>query len=142
MQPRPSYLYLTLTALLLALGLAAWLLSSAAELHDRFAQHSRGLGFAFLIVLIVLLAVATLWAGRLALDTRVTTEAGQAQAPDDMIQAAAVQAEHAEEVIRQVTDAVRQGRLEPGAERDPSRAEPPRVSRRRLRHRLGRQDVA
>ena len=101
MRPRPSTIYLTLAALLLALGLSAWLLSSAAELHDRFAQHSRGLGFAFLVVLVVLLAVGALWAGRLLWKTR-HHESPPAQAPDDMIQAAAVQAEHAGEVIRQV----------------------------------------
>jgi len=104
MRPRPSYIYLTLAALLLSLGLAAWLLSSAAELHDRFAQHSRGLGVAFLVVFVVLLAVGTLWAGRLLWKTRLH-ESPPAQAPADMIQAAAVQAEHAEEVIRQVGDA-------------------------------------
>src|ERR1700735_2285502 len=103
MRPRPATIYLTLTAVLLALGLTAWLLSSAAELHDRFVQHSRGLGFAFLIVLIVLLAIVALWAGRLLWKTR-HHESPPARAPDDMIQAASVQAEHAGEVIRQVTD--------------------------------------
>jgi small GTP-binding protein len=103
MRPRPSYIYLTLAALLLAVGLAAWLLSSAAELHDRFAQHSRGLGVAFLIVLIVLLAVGALWAGRLLWRTR-HPEQTSVQAPEDMIQAASVQAEQAGEVIRQVTN--------------------------------------
>jgi uncharacterized protein len=100
---RPATLYLTLTALIVGLGLSAWLLSSAAELHDRFAQHSRGLGLAFLLVLIVLLAVGALWAGRLLWQTRHRATP-PVQAPEDMIQAAAVQAGHAGEVIRQVTD--------------------------------------
>jgi small GTP-binding protein len=103
MRPRASTLYLTLSALLLALGLSAWLLSSAAELHDRFAGHSRGFGIAFLIVLIVLLALGALWAGRLLWKT-THHESPAVQAPQDMIQAAAVQAEHAEDVIRQVAD--------------------------------------
>jgi small GTP-binding protein len=104
MRPRPATIYLSLTIVLLALALSAWLLSSAAELHDRFAQHSRALGFAFLIVMVVLLAIGALWAGRLLWTTkhhdRPTT-----RAPDEVIQAATVQAEHAGDVIRQVTDA-------------------------------------
>ena len=103
MRPRPSTVYLTLTALLLALGLSAWLLSSAALLHDRFAQYSRGLGLAFLIVLIVLLAVGAIWASRMLWRTR-HHESPAVQAPEDMIQAATVQAEHAGDVIRQVAN--------------------------------------
>ena len=103
MRPRPATIYLTLTALLVAIGLSAWLLSSAAELHDRFAQHSRGLGLAFLDRPGRLLAVGALWAGRLLWKTR-RHERPPVQAPEDMIQAASVQAEHAGEVIRQVAD--------------------------------------
>ena len=103
MRPRPSTIYLTLAALLLTLGLGAWLLSSATQLHDRFAQHSRGLGLAFLVVLIALLAVGAVWAGRLLWKTS-RDERPPVQAPEDMIQAAAVQADHAGEVIRRVTD--------------------------------------
>ena len=103
MRPRPSTIYVSLAALLLMLGLAAWLLSSAAQLHDRFAQHSRGLGLAFLVVLVALLAVGALWAGRLLWKTRVT-ERVPIQAPEDTIKAAAIQADHAGDVIRQVAD--------------------------------------
>jgi small GTP-binding protein len=103
MRPRPSYIYLTLATVLLALGLSAWLLSSAAELHTRFSQHSRGLGVAFLIVLFVLMAVAALWAGRLFWQTR-HPQRPPVQAPEDVIEAAAIQAEHAGEVIRQVAN--------------------------------------
>ena len=53
--------------------------------------------------MIVLLAVGALWAGRLLWKTR-HHESPPVQAPEDMIQAAAVQAEHAGEVIRQVAD--------------------------------------
>ncbi len=103
MPTRTSYLYITLTIVCVVMGVAAWLLSSLTELHDRFAQHSQGLGVAFLIVLIVLLAVASLWASRLFRSSR-SSEGGQAQAPDNIIEAAAVQTDHAEAVIRQVED--------------------------------------
>ena len=103
MRPRPATIYLSLAALLLMLGLAAWLLSSAAQLHDRFAQHSRGLGLAFLVVLVALLAVGAIWAGRLLWKTSVT-ERVPVQAPEDTIKAAAIQADHAGDVIRQVAD--------------------------------------
>jgi small GTP-binding protein len=103
MSRQATVFFVTLAILIVAMGFAAWLLSSAAELHDRFARQSSGLGTAFLIVLIVLLAVGTLWAGRLAWLSR-TGKSSQARAPDDMVQAALVQAEHAEGVIRQVGD--------------------------------------
>jgi len=104
MPRRTSYLYLTLTVLIVVLGLAAWLFSSVTELHDRFARQSRGLGVAFLILLIVLLAVATLWASRLVRFSK-SVEGGPVQAPTDMIAAAAVQTEQAEGIIRHVEDA-------------------------------------
>jgi small GTP-binding protein len=103
MPRRTPYLYLILTVLILAMGLTAWLLSSLTELHDRFARQSRSLGVAFLIVLIVLLAVATLWASRL-LRLSTSGAASSAQAPTDMIEAAAVQTEQAEGMIRHVAD--------------------------------------
>jgi uncharacterized protein len=103
MRRQSPYLYVTLTLLIVATGFAAWLLSSVTELHDRFARHSSGLGIAFLILLIVLLAVATLWASRMVwITTREKTS--QPRAPDDMISAALAQAEQAEAVIRQVGD--------------------------------------
>jgi uncharacterized protein len=92
-----------LTFVIVLVGLAAWLFSSVTELHDRFSRQSHGLGVAFLIVLFVLLAVATLWASRLVWTSR-SSDSGQARAPDDVMQAAAVQAEQAEGVIRQVED--------------------------------------
>jgi small GTP-binding protein len=104
MQTRSSYLYLTLTLLIVLVGLAAWLTSAVTALHDRFARHSQGLGVAFLIVLFVLLAIATLWASRFV---RAPKSRGRdpVRAPDDVLQAAAVQAEAAAGVIRQVEDA-------------------------------------
>ena len=111
MQTRTSFLYATLTVLVVTMGVAAWFLSSLTELHDRFARQSRGLGVGFLILLIVLLAVGTLWVGRIAWRSR-TPERGPVKAPDDMIRAAAVQTEQAEGMIRQVGQRVGQSHAE------------------------------
>ncbi|MGP0067780.1 MAG: YcjF family protein [Isosphaeraceae bacterium] len=86
-----------------ALGLVAWLVSSVNELHERFSRESRGLGLAFLVILIVLLAIGAIWLGRLAWQSR----AGQptpSPVPNDVIHAASIQANQAEGVIRQVKD--------------------------------------
>jgi uncharacterized protein len=101
MQSRTSYLYVALTTLVVTIGVAAWLLSSLTELHDRFARQSHGLGVGFLILLIVLLAVGTLWVGRIAWRSRSPGH-DRVEAPADTIRAAAVQTEQAEGMIRQV----------------------------------------
>jgi small GTP-binding protein len=105
MQRRTTYSYAALAGLVLivAMGLAAWLVSSVNELHGRFARESRALGVAFLIVLFVLLATGTIWACRWIWRSK-SGERSRAQAPEDVIQAAAVQADQAEGVIRQVGD--------------------------------------
>ncbi len=103
MRTRPSYLLLGLTFLVVLLGAAGWLLSSLVELHDRFSRQSRGLGIAFLIVLIVFLALAAIWIGRLLWVSRKQATTGAA-APAGVIEAATVQTEQAEGVIRQVAD--------------------------------------
>jgi uncharacterized protein len=92
---------LGLAVLVVMLGAAGWLLSSLVELHDRFSRQSRGLGIAFLVVLIVFLAFAALWVGRLLWVSRKTASS-RAQTPTDVIEAAGVQTEHAAGVIRQV----------------------------------------
>ena len=107
MRSRTTYTYVALTVILVgaALGLAAWLISSLNEMHERFARESRGLGLAFLIVLIILLAIGALWLGRLAWRSR-SAGAGPSTTPvpADVIEAAVVQANQAEGVIRQVGD--------------------------------------
>jgi small GTP-binding protein len=95
---------LTLTIAVVVMGLSAWLLSSLTELHDRFAQHSQGLGVAFLIALLVLLAVGTLWASRL-IRPGGAVAGGATGVPSDVITAATVQTDQAEDMIRQVEDA-------------------------------------
>ena len=105
MPRRTTYTYATVALLLVtaALGLAAWLVSSLNQLHQRFAQESRALGLAFLVVLIVLLAIGSLWLARLAWRSRSRSPAAT-PVPADVIQAAALQADQAEGVIRRVGD--------------------------------------
>ncbi len=103
MRTRPSYLLLGLAVLVVMLGASAWLLSSLVELHDRFSRQSRGLGIAFLIALIVFLVFAAIWVARLLWASRKPATKGN-QAPADVIEAASVQTEQAEGVIRQVED--------------------------------------
>jgi small GTP-binding protein len=98
-----SYAGLIVLVLIAALALTAWLVSSVNELHERFARESRTLGLAFLIVLIVLLAVGAIWLGRLVWRTR-SGKPLAAPVPADIIQAATLQADQAEGVIRQVGD--------------------------------------
>jgi uncharacterized protein len=105
MRTRTTYTYVALTVVLVgaALGLAAWLVSSLNEMHERFARESRGLGLAFLVVLIILLAIGAVWLGRLAWRSRAGgADPPSTPVPADVIQAAAVQANQAEGVIRQV----------------------------------------
>jgi small GTP-binding protein len=90
--------------LIVAMGLAIWLVGSLTELHGRFARQSQALGVAFLIVLLILLGAFTIWACRAIWRSRAGPRP-VVQAPEDMIQAAAVQADQAEGVIRQVGDA-------------------------------------
>ena len=47
MPTRTSYLYLTLTVVIVVMGMAAWLFSSLTELHDRFARSPRAWGSPF-----------------------------------------------------------------------------------------------
>ena len=109
MRTRPSYLFLGLAILVVMLGACAWLLSSLVELHDRFSRQSRGLGIAFLVVVIIFLAFSTLWVGRLLWVSRKAGTSA-AEPPADVIDAASVQTEQAEDVIRQVEDPCGAGR--------------------------------
>ncbi len=107
MRSRTTYTYVALTVILVgaAIGLAAWLVSSLNEMHERFARQSQGLGLAFLVVLIVLMATGAIWLGLLAWRSR-KGGAGVASepVPADVIKAATVQADQAEGVIRQLGD--------------------------------------
>lgn len=115
MRSRTTYAYIASTVILVgaAVGLAAWLVSSLNEMHERFARESHGLGLAFLVVLIVLMMIAAVWLGRLAWRSRSVAASGEtATAPTDVIEAAVVQAGQAEGVIRQVGDVQARAALE------------------------------
>ena len=105
MTRRTTYSYAAAALLLViaAMGLAAWLVSSLNEMHQRFARESWALGLAFLVVLIVLLAVGALWLTGLAWRSR-SRPADAKPVPADVIQAATLQADQAEGVIRRVGD--------------------------------------
>jgi hypothetical protein len=119
------------------LGMAAWLLGSLTDLHDRFSRQSRELGIAFLIVLILFLLLATFWLGRSLWHSR-TKASGPVQAPADVIQAATVQANEAEGVIRQVEDQSARADLNQELAALRGQSARSRVPRRRLRHGLRR----
>jgi small GTP-binding protein len=102
---RPHHVYIILAIGVALIGVvAAWLLNSVTALNDRFAGHSRALGIAFLVVILVLLAIGAFWAGRFVWMSRTAGRPRSPTAPDDMVRAAVVQAEQAEPVIRQVGD--------------------------------------
>jgi small GTP-binding protein len=107
MRTRTTYTYIALTVILVgaAIGLAAWLVSSLNEMHERFARESRGLGLAFLIVLIILMVMGAIWLGLIAWRSRSVRVGPESKpVPADVIQAASVQADQAEGVIRQLGD--------------------------------------
>jgi small GTP-binding protein len=91
-----------------ALGTAAWLITSVNDLHDRLARHSEPLALVFvgtaaLVVLASsLAAIRMFW--KLGHAPRAPA-ADQVKAPEDIVRAAEVQAEKAEVVINQVRDA-------------------------------------
>ena len=115
MRTRTTYTYVALTVVLVgaALGLAAWLVSSLNEMHERFARESRGPGAGV--------------PGRpdhpagdrrhLAGPPGLAVAGGRCETPStpvpaDVIQAAAVQADKAEGVIRQVGDQAARAELD------------------------------
>lgn len=98
---RPNRLILVLCLMIVALAMAAWLVVSVGEMHDRLARISPYLAVGFAAVaclatfLIVVTAARMFWAlGR--------PERARARAPSDVVRAAEVQAEQAERVINQV----------------------------------------
>ncbi len=95
---------LVLTAF--ALGTAAWLVTSVNELHDRLARHSAPLALVFVGTAGLLAAASGLAAVRMFWTLGHSPRAPEllAKAPEDVVRAAEVQAEKAEQVINLVRD--------------------------------------
>ena len=107
---RTQRLWLILVALTVTLGMAAWLITSVGDLHDRIAGTSQPLAIAF-VVLVILTASATAFAAVRLLWKLGRDERAAARAPDDIVAAADVQAEKAEGVVAQVRDESARARL-------------------------------
>ncbi len=107
---RTQRLWLVLVALTATLGMAAWLITSVGDLHDRIAATSPPLAIV-LVVLVCLTASATAVAAVRLLWKLGREERAAAKAPDDIIIAADVQVEQAEQVVAQVRDEAAQTRL-------------------------------
>jgi small GTP-binding protein len=88
-----------------AIGTVAWLITSVNELHDRLVRHSEPLALAF-VAAVGLLALASAVAAVRMFWTlgRAPRAPAEVKAPEDLVRAAAVQADKAEFVINQVRD--------------------------------------
>ena len=102
--------WLILASLAATLGMAAWLITSVGDLHDRVAQTSPPLAIALVVLASLVTAVAAGSVVRLAWKLG-RDERALAIAPDDVIVAADVQAEQAERVVDQVRDLGAKARL-------------------------------
>ena len=107
---RTQQIWLTLFALTVTLGMAAWLITSVGDLHARIAETSPPLAIGF-VSLVALTASATAVAAFRLLWKLGRDERAPARAPDDIVAAADVQAEKAEQVVGQVRDEEVQARL-------------------------------
>ena len=101
---RTSRLILALGGTTLAVGSAAWLVASVGDLHDRVAATSPELAVGVVILTTATAAAVALGAFRLLWKLGRPERVDQAVAPDDVVAAAALQAEKAEGVIAQVKD--------------------------------------
>jgi GTPase SAR1 family protein len=102
--------WLILASLAATLGMAAWLITSVGDLHDRVAETSPPLAIGLVVLASLVMAVAAGSAVRLAWKLG-RDERAPARAPDDVIVAADVQAEQAERVVGQVRDEGAKARL-------------------------------
>jgi small GTP-binding protein len=108
---RPSTrLLLALSLLIVALGMLGWLVASVGELHDRVAKVSPPLAVAILVSAGLALTASALIAARMFWRLG-RAEAPRAQAPADVVKAAEVQAEKAQQVLDQVQDETVKSRL-------------------------------
>jgi len=101
---RTSRLILALAGTTLVVGSTAWLVSSVGDLHDRVAPTSPELAVGVVVVAASTALIASLASFRLLWKLSRPERTETAQAPDDVVAAAALQAEKAEGVIAQVKD--------------------------------------
>ena len=100
---RAPRFFLPMALVVLAVAATAWLLVSVIDMHDRLAKHSGTLALVFVVVSGLTAIVSALAAARFF--WRIGhVERAPAQPPEDVVQAAEVQAERAEGVIVQVKD--------------------------------------
>ncbi len=101
---RTSRLILALGGTTLVVGSAAWLVASVGDLHDRVAATSPEIAVAVVVLVGVTALVTALASFRLLWKLGQPERTELAQAPDDVVEAAELQAEKAEGVIAQVKD--------------------------------------
>jgi small GTP-binding protein len=103
---------LALVLTVVSVGTVAWLLTSVNELHDRLARHSAPLALAFVATAGVLAVVSAAVAVRMFWKLGHSPRAPDSvRAPEDVVRAAEVQADKAEQVINQVKDTTARGAL-------------------------------
>ncbi|HEV3166959.1 MAG TPA: GTP-binding protein [Isosphaeraceae bacterium] len=107
---RSNRLVLGLSLTIVALAMAAWLVVSVGELHDRLAKTSPYLALAFAGIAVVAMFVFAVASARLLWKLGRPARA-PAKAPGDVIQAADLQAQHAETIISQVRNDSARARL-------------------------------
>lgn len=107
---RSSRWIVPLVVLSIVLSALAWLFSAVGAMHDRLARYSDVLALGFLGAAGLVAAGAALVAARF-LWTLKRGEPPPAQAPEDVVRAAEIQAEKAETMIGQVRDEAARARL-------------------------------
>ena len=99
-----SRILLALGGTTLIVGSAAWLVTSVGNLHNQVAATSPELAVGVVILATLTVSAVSLASLRLFWKLGRSEQISNAQAPDDIVAAAALQAEKAEEVIGQVKD--------------------------------------
>jgi small GTP-binding protein len=100
---RSSRWVLPVVLAVVAVAALAWLTVSVVEFHDRVERHSRPLALVFIGVAGLTAAISALAAVRFVWKLG-RGERAPAQAPEDVIRAAEVQADRASEIVAQVAD--------------------------------------
>ncbi|HWE37771.1 MAG TPA: GTP-binding protein [Isosphaeraceae bacterium] len=98
-------------ALGVAFGATAWLIAGVGELHDRLAKVSPGLASGVIVFAVVAASLCGIAAARLMWSMGHGRESRPVRAPDDIVQAADVQADKAEGVIAQLSSEQARDRL-------------------------------